>query len=84
LVNTSTFLRSYSTRGILMSRARALSTAYDRVVTVSGRLVLVCGLGSVVGTLIGAILMVRFEIDGVFYFIATAYSCWRSWPDLAM
>jgi len=55
-----------------MSRARALSTAYDRVVTVSGRLVLVCGLGSVVGTLIGAILMVRFEIDGVFYFIATA------------
>jgi hypothetical protein len=32
----------------------------------------VSGLGSVVGPLIGAILMARFEIDGVFYFMATA------------
>jgi MFS family permease len=44
----------------------------DRVVAVSGRLILVSGLGSVVGPLIGAILMARFEIDGVFYFMATA------------
>jgi MFS family permease len=44
----------------------------DRVVAVSGQLILVSGLGSVVGPLIGAILMARFEIDGVFYFMATA------------
>ena len=44
----------------------------DRVVAVSGRLILVSGLGSAVGPLIGAILMARFEIDGLFYFMATA------------
>ena len=44
----------------------------DRVVAVSGRLILLSGLGSVVGPLIGAILMARFEIDGVFYFMAAA------------
>jgi MFS family permease len=41
-----------------------------RVVAVSGRLILVSGLGSVLGPLIGASLMARFEIDGVFYFMA--------------
>jgi len=44
----------------------------DRVVAMSGQLILVSGLGSVVGPLIGAILMARFEINGVFYFMATA------------
>ena len=44
----------------------------DRVVAVSGRLILVSGLGSVLGPLIGASLMARFEIDGVFYFMAAA------------
>jgi MFS family permease len=44
----------------------------DRVVAVSGRLILVSGLGSVLGPLIGASLMARFGIDGVFYFMAAA------------
>jgi MFS family permease len=44
----------------------------DRVVAVSGRLILLSGLGSVVGPLIGSILMARFEIEGVFYFMAAA------------
>jgi MFS family permease len=44
----------------------------DRVVAVSGRLILVSGLGSVVGPLIGTVLMARFNIDGVFYFMAAA------------
>jgi MFS family permease len=43
-----------------------------RVVAVSGRLILVSGLGSVLGPLIGASLMARFGIDGVFYFMAVA------------
>jgi MFS family permease len=43
----------------------------DRVVAVSGRLILLSGLGSVVGPLIGASLMAHFGIDGVFYFMAT-------------
>jgi MFS family permease len=43
-----------------------------RVVAVSGRLILVSGLGSVLGPLIGASLMARFGIDGVFYFMAAA------------
>jgi MFS family permease len=42
----------------------------DRVMAVSGRLILVSGLGSVVGPLVGASLMAHFEIDGVFYFMA--------------
>jgi hypothetical protein len=41
-------------------------------VAVSGRLILVSGIGSVLGPLIGASLMARFEIDGVFYFMAAA------------
>jgi MFS family permease len=44
----------------------------DRVVAVSGRLILLSGLGSVVGPLIGSILMADFEIDGVFYLMAAA------------
>ena len=44
----------------------------DRVVAVSGRLILVSGLGSVMGPLIGASLMGRFGIDAVFYFMAAA------------
>jgi len=44
----------------------------DRVVAVSGRLILLSGLGSVVGPLIGASLMAHFTIDGVFYFMAAA------------
>lgn len=44
----------------------------DRVVAVSGRLILVSGIGSVLGPLIGASLMAQFEIDGVFYFMAAA------------
>jgi MFS family permease len=43
----------------------------DRVVAVSGRLILVSGLGSVLGPLIGTRLMVSFDIDGVLYFIST-------------
>ena len=44
----------------------------DRVVPVSGRLILVSGFGSVIGPLIGASLVARFSIDGVFYFMAAA------------
>ena len=44
----------------------------DRVVAVSGRLILVSGLGSVIGPLIGTSLMGRFGIDGVLYFMAAA------------
>ena len=44
----------------------------DRVVAVSGQLILVSGLGSVIGPLIGTSLMARFSIDGVFYFMAAA------------
>jgi hypothetical protein len=44
----------------------------DRVVAVSGRLILVSGIGSVLGPIIGTSLMARFDIDGVFYFMAAA------------
>jgi len=44
----------------------------DRVVGVSGQLILVSGLGSMLGPLIGTNLMARFSIDGVFYFMAAA------------
>ena len=42
----------------------------DRVVAVSGSLILLSGLGSVFGPLVGSILMAHFKIDGVFYFMA--------------
>src|SRR6516165_3921086 len=44
----------------------------DRVVAVSGQLILMSGLGSVIGPLIGTSFMARFSIDGVFYFMAAA------------
>ena len=44
----------------------------DRVVAISGWLILVSGVGSVLGPLISASLMTHFEIDGVFYFMAAA------------
>ena len=44
----------------------------DLVVAVSGQLILISGLGSVIGPLIGTSLMVHFDIDGVFYMMATA------------
>ena len=44
----------------------------DRVVAVSGRLILLSGLGSVVGPLVRTGLMAHFNIDGVFYFKAAA------------
>jgi MFS family permease len=47
----------------------------DRVVAVSGRLILMSGLGSVLGPLIGTRLMASFDINGVFYFMAaTAFA----------
>jgi len=44
----------------------------DRVVSVSARLILVSGVGSVIGPLIGTPIMASFDIDGVFYFMAAA------------
>jgi len=44
----------------------------DRVVAVSGLLLLVSGLGSVVGPLIGTSIMASSGIDGVLYFMAGA------------
>jgi MFS family permease len=44
----------------------------DQVVALSGRLILVSGLGSIAGPLIGAIVMARFNIDGLFYLMAAA------------
>jgi len=37
----------------------------DQVVAVSGRLILVSGLGSIIGPLIGTNVMARFSIDGM-------------------
>lgn len=42
----------------------------DQVVAVSGRLILVSGLGSILGPLIGTSLKAHFSIDGVFYLMA--------------
>ncbi len=44
----------------------------DQVVAVSGQLILVSGLGSILGPLIGTSVMARFGIDGLFYFMAAA------------
>jgi hypothetical protein len=43
-----------------------------RVVSVSSRLILINGMGSILGPLVGTSLMKRFEIDGVFYLMAVA------------
>ena len=42
----------------------------DQVVAVSGRLILVSGLGSILGPVIGTSVMAHLGIDGVFYFMA--------------
>ena len=42
----------------------------DRIVAVSGQLILVSGLGSIVGPLIGTSAMAHFSIDGLLYFVA--------------
>jgi MFS family permease len=44
----------------------------DRVLAVSGWLLLISGLSSVVGPLIGTSVMARSTIDGLFYFMAAA------------
>ena len=44
----------------------------DRVVAVSGQLILISGLGSVAGPLIGTTVMARFSINGLLYFMAFA------------
>lgn len=44
----------------------------DRVVAVSSRLILLSGVGSVLGPLIGMNLMKRYEIDGVLYMMGVA------------
>ena len=44
----------------------------DRVVAVSGRMILVSGIGSAVGPLAGTAIMTRFDIDGLLYFMAAA------------
>ena len=42
----------------------------DRVVAVSGRLILVSGVGSVLGPLVGSEIMAHLGINGVIYFMA--------------
>ncbi|WP_119270579.1 MFS transporter [Taklimakanibacter deserti] len=44
----------------------------DRVVAVSGRLILWNGIGSIAGPLAGAILVSNFEINGILYLMAVA------------
>jgi MFS family permease len=44
----------------------------DRVIAVTGRLILVSGCASVVGPVIGTILMRAYGIDGVLYLLAVA------------
>lgn len=44
----------------------------DRVVAVSGRLILVSGFGSALGPMVGAGVMARLDIDGLLYFMAAA------------
>jgi MFS family permease len=55
----------------------------DRVVAVSGQLILINGLGAVVGPIIGTTIMARFGINGLFYFLtacaiilAVCAACW--------
>ncbi len=42
----------------------------DRIVAVSGQLILVSGLGSIIGPLIGTSAMAHFSIDGLLHFVA--------------
>ncbi|WP_332686287.1 MFS transporter [Bosea sp. (in: a-proteobacteria)] len=44
----------------------------DRVVAVSGRLILVSGIGSALGPILGAQVMARLDINGLLYFMAAA------------
>jgi MFS family permease len=44
----------------------------DRVLAVSSQLILLSGIGSVLGPLIGTSIMARFDINGVLYFMAAA------------
>jgi hypothetical protein len=44
----------------------------ERIVAVSGRLILLFGLGSISGPLLGTSFAAGFGIDGVLYMIATA------------
>lgn len=44
----------------------------DRVVAVSGQLILVSGIGSIVGPLVGTNIMAFAGIDGLFYFMAAS------------
>jgi MFS family permease len=44
----------------------------DRVVSLSGALILISGIGSVAGPLVGTPLMATFDIDGVLYLMAAA------------
>jgi hypothetical protein len=43
----------------------------ERIVSVSGRLILLFGLGSITGPLLGTSFVVGFGINGVLYLIAT-------------
>jgi MFS family permease len=77
--STSTILPAAVLLGGFMSTLYPVCVAHahdrmpaDRVLAVSGRLILVSGVGSVLGPLIGASVMQRFAIDGVFYFMAAA------------
>jgi MFS family permease len=42
----------------------------EQTVLVSGRLILVSGIGASLGSLIGSVIMRSYDIDGVFYFMA--------------
>ena len=44
----------------------------DKIVAVSGRLILVSGIGSALGPILGAQVMARLDIDGLFFFMAAA------------
>jgi MFS family permease len=65
--------------GGLMSTLYPVCVAYahdrmpaDRVIAVSGQLILLSGFGSVLGPLIGTNLMGHFDIRGVLYLMAAA------------
>ncbi|MDR6828929.1 MFS family permease [Bosea sp. BE271] len=56
----------------------------DRVVAVSGRLILVSGFGSALGPLVGAGIMARFDIDGLLYFMAAIALALAAFAGLRM